>query len=114
MSNMTSAERMFICRICNASYQHKRHLKAHVKAHHVNTKPFCKDCGKQFTYKSGLTRHIQSVHEGLKWHCDKCDKSYSIQSKVQSVLWLIIMGFMIHVQRKYQDSRDFIIVVRNT
>ena len=67
-------EKHFTCKICDASFARKGHLKGHIASAHEGKKPFkCTVCDARLSCKEHLIRHIASVLEGKKpFKCNMC------------------------------------------
>lgn len=74
-----SAERKFVCNICEKSYKHSTQLINH-KQIHTGEKPFTcyyKNCQKKFTQLGQLKKHVR-VHTGERpYECSVCLKRFS-------------------------------------
>ena len=68
-------EKNHICNHCGKAYNLLHQLKMHIKAVHLEIKPFvCPECGKAFARKDKLQDHID-LHKGLfKYKCPFCQK----------------------------------------
>ena len=68
-------EKNHICNHCGKAYNLLYQLKQHIKAIHLEIRPFvCPECGKTFARKDKLQDHID-LHKGLfKYKCPFCQK----------------------------------------
>ncbi|ERF74365.1 hypothetical protein EPUS_02052 [Endocarpon pusillum Z07020] len=77
----TSAEKRYVCSVCNRAFDKKYNLREHEKKHdpsrvspHVCPEP---GCGKRLGRRTDVNRHFQSVHEKAKrFVCTKCFKRF--------------------------------------
>ena len=68
-------EKNHICNHCGKAYNLLYQLKQHIKAVHLEIRPFvCPECGRTFARKDKLQDHID-LHKGLfKYKCPFCQK----------------------------------------
>ena len=68
-------EKNHICNHCGKAYNLLYQLKQHIKAVHLEIRPFiCNECGRTFARKDKLQDHID-LHKGLfKYKCPFCQK----------------------------------------
>ena len=68
-------EKNHICNHCGKAYNLLYQLKQHIKAVHLEIRPFiCTECGRTFARKDKLQDHID-LHKGLfKYKCPFCQK----------------------------------------
>lgn len=73
------------CTTCNKSYLTASHLKHHVRAVHVEAKPFlCSVCHKTFPYENSLRLH-KMLHTGERpFTCSFCGKSFVSRSALRA------------------------------
>ena len=74
----------FKCNFCEANFNHKHHLKKHIKVHeagHEGKKPFkCNVCDTRFAKNITMKAHILTIHENKSgekiFQCSHCDSQF--------------------------------------
>ncbi|XP_041672102.1 zinc finger and SCAN domain-containing protein 21-like isoform X2 [Cheilinus undulatus] len=79
----TGKKKTHTCTICSKLFNQKSNWTAHMRTH-TGEKPYsCSACGKRFTRKTDLNHH-NLTHTGIKPHiCDTCGKSFSLKWDLQ-------------------------------
>jgi len=72
----THAPRIFKCDCCDQSFPRRNTLLVHLRAVHMQEKPYeCDICGQRFPRSSSMTRH-RRIHTGLpSYQCQYCHKT---------------------------------------
>jgi len=71
--DVSSADRLFKCKHCEAVLKTSASLFTHVKIKHEGLRHYCEFCTYKATTKQDVTRHKEAVHDGIRYSCDDCD-----------------------------------------
>mmetsp|Transcript_6590 Transcript_6590/g.16058 ORF Transcript_6590/g.16058 Transcript_6590/m.16058 type:complete len:269 (+) Transcript_6590:175-981(+) len=81
--NDPSAEKRFVCSICDQKFKKRYYVTQHLRSH-FDDKPFgCEYCGQRFNHRSNLTAHEQGHTGEYKFFCRFCHKGYSRRDRVE-------------------------------
>ncbi|KAM9836721.1 putative transcription factor Ovo-like 1a [Aulostomus maculatus] len=75
---------VFVCQVCQKTFQYQRMLNRHVKCHNETKKHLCSFCGKGFNDTFDLKRHVRT-HTGVRpYKCSLCDKAFTQRCSLES------------------------------
>nr|XP_019963448.1 PREDICTED: putative transcription factor Ovo-like 1 [Paralichthys olivaceus] len=83
-SAATAKTGLFVCQVCQKSFQYQRMLNRHVKCHNETKRHICTFCGKGFNDTFDLKRHVRT-HTGVRpYKCSLCDKAFTQRCSLES------------------------------
>lgn len=75
---------IFVCQVCQKTFQFQRMLNRHVKCHNETKRHLCSFCGKGFNDTFDLKRHVRT-HTGVRpYKCTLCDKAFTQRCSLES------------------------------
>nr|XP_020514333.1 transcription factor Ovo-like 2 [Labrus bergylta] len=75
---------VFVCQVCQKTFQYQRMLNRHIKCHNESKKHLCSFCGKGFNDTFDLKRHVRT-HTGVRpYKCTLCDKAFTQRCSLES------------------------------
>uniref|UniRef100_A0A8C6WN70 Ovo-like zinc finger 1a n=1 Tax=Neogobius melanostomus TaxID=47308 RepID=A0A8C6WN70_9GOBI len=75
---------IFICQICQKTFQFQRMLNRHIKCHNDTKRHLCSFCGKGFNDTFDLKRHVRT-HTGVRpYKCELCEKAFTQRCSLES------------------------------
>ena len=79
-----SAERPFLCDICDKSFKSKIHKRIHMITHKKTVKDLkCDTCSRRFAQRRHLKIHTKYHEMGLTSACEKCNKFFESSTKLE-------------------------------
>ncbi|KAG5260951.1 hypothetical protein AALO_G00298330 [Alosa alosa] len=80
----TSTTPIFVCHVCQKTFQYQRMLNRHLKCHNDTKRHPCNFCGKGFNDTFDLKRHVRT-HTGVRpYKCNACDKAFTQRCSLES------------------------------
>ncbi|XP_042368278.1 putative transcription factor Ovo-like 1a [Plectropomus leopardus] len=75
---------LFVCQVCQKTFQYQRMLNRHLKCHNETKRHLCSFCGKGFNDTFDLKRHVRT-HTGVRpYKCTLCDKAFTQRCSLES------------------------------
>ncbi|XP_029382466.1 putative transcription factor Ovo-like 1a [Echeneis naucrates] len=75
---------LFVCQICQKTFQYQRMLNRHIKCHNETKRHPCSFCGKGFNDTFDLKRHVRT-HTGVRpYKCTLCEKAFTQRCSLES------------------------------
>ncbi|XP_066575170.1 putative transcription factor Ovo-like 1 [Amia ocellicauda] len=75
---------LFMCQVCQKSFQYQRMLNRHLKCHNDTKRHLCTYCGKGFNDTFDLKRHVRT-HTGVRpYKCALCEKAFTQRCSLES------------------------------
>ncbi|XP_070710929.1 putative transcription factor Ovo-like 1a [Pempheris klunzingeri] len=82
--SQSSSTGVFVCQICQKTFQYQRMLNRHIKCHNETKRHLCSFCGKGFNDTFDLKRHVRT-HTGVRpYKCNLCDKAFTQRCSLES------------------------------
>ena len=83
---------LFVCKVCNYNFKHKRELKNYIGIDHPKTLK-CQYCDDNFDQRWKLENHMKTHNQAKSFKCENCEKSFLL-------LWRLITHKKMHENTK--------------